>query len=524
MAASQLVEFIEKGLKDGKRPDELQFQAIHELGASISEFNRAFDQIILKEHERAPAVAPAPDFKAAPPETIYQPETKPAAKHRVGFFNPFGWFKHHKVATSILVLVGALAVGGYVAADMLLAPGIDRVGGLVYERLQNMDSVEYEGSIEGEVTTEALVTLDSFLRYGPQRYANRDERVAGSKNTKVRLDFKGATDVRDTVNAKSEIALTLTAEGFVVGVDVKSVSDDLFLRITELPDLGLFDASILINQWFLVDYDKLGDTVKQPMAEPDSALTEQQKKRVLEIIARAHIFKFAEKIGNDSIDGKAAYHYRYTIDEMALLGAMKEISREVTGEDLELIPQEEQEFLEWLDVAGGEIWLAKRDLSPLKLTFDLAMRTVADAPATGRLSMSLKFNKYNEDVVIEAPFPFKKLSEMFQELIPASTPASRDADRISHVRQLQTALELYEFDYGSYPNTLDQLLSGDESALLDALPQAPTPQDGTCTEQQNQYQYKPTSNYRNYQLTFCLGADTAGFAAGLRTANASGIK
>lgn len=529
MVSQKLVEFIEKGLNQGKRPAELQLQAIQEMGVSAAEFNQALDFIILGELPAEPAPQPVTMVvtPASAMETIvYQPETKPATKHRVGFFNPFGWFKHRKVPVIglILMLIGALAVGGYVVANVLLAPSIEEVRALVYQRLQEMDTVEYEGSIEGEITTDAVATLDGFLRYGPQKsYANNDRRIAGSKNTKVRLDFKGAADVRDTVNPKSEIALTLTADGFVIGLDTKTIGDDAFFKVRELPDLGMFDVSTFLNQWFKLDPEGLsaaGGSSYVPSTSND--LNETQKRRIMEILINSNIFKFAEKIDNEEIDGKATYHYRYDIDEVALLNTLKELGRELGGES-EFSPEEEQDFLDWIDAAGGEIWLAKKDLAPVKMTFDLAMRSVAEAPATGRLALTLKFNKYNEEVAIEAPYPFKNLSEAFAKAVPEATPATRDEQRIADIRLLQTALDAYFEDYGVYPNTLDQLLSS-KFPTIGLLPTAPEPPDGKCTIEQNKYKYKPATNYKSYQLTFCLGDKSGSVAGGVRVAAPQGIR
>lgn len=525
MASQQLFEYIEKGLNEGKRPEDLQLHAIQELGASTSDFNEALDRVMLGEHSLAPATAAMTSVTpSSTVETIvYQPETKPTATHRVGFFNPFGWFKHHKTLTAGLILIGALAAGGYVVANVLLAPSITEVRALVYQRLQEMDTVEYEGSIEGEVTTDAVATLDNFLRYGPQKsYANRDNRIAGSKNTKVRLEFKGAADVRDSINPKSEIGLTLIADGFVIGLDTKTIGDDAFFKVRELPDLGMFDVSTFLNQWYKLDYEGLSAAAGTPYVPSTSSdLTEAQKQRVMDILVNSNIFKFAEKIGNEEIDGKTAYHYRYTIDEVALLNTIKALAKEM-GNETEITAAQEQEFLEWIDVAGGEIWLAKKDLAPLKMTFELAMRSISGAPVTGRLSLSLKFNKYNEEVTIEAPYPFKNLSEAFAEVMVVSTPETRDAQRIAEVGNFQILLDSYREDYGVYPNSLDQL----SSYVPDSPPPAaaPEPADGKCTIEQNKYKYKPSANYKDYQLTFCLGAKTGEVAAGTRIATPKGIR
>jgi hypothetical protein len=522
MPSQQLIDFIDKGLKEGRGPAELQLHAVHDMGVSVAEFNQALDQVMLGELHPASQAAPL----SAPESPVFQAETAPTPKKVVGFFNPFGWFKHHKVTAVLLVLIVAvLAAGGAVLANVLMTPSTDQIRLMVFERLQNMKTVEYEGSLEGEITTDAMASLDTFLRYGPQhRLATKDRRVAGSKNTKVRLDFKGASDVRDSANPKAETTLTLTSEGFVVGVDAKAIGEDVFFKIRELPDLGMFDTTAFLNQWFKLDYEGLGAAGLSYVPATAGNLDESKKRRIMEIVANSSIFKLAEKIGNDEVDGKSAYHYRYTIDEVALLETIQQVVKEIDASaNPELTAKERQEFLDWIDAAGGEIWLAKKDLVPLQMTFDLAMRSVNDAPVTGRLSLNIKFNKYNQNVTIEPPYPFKNLSEMLSETMAEVTPTSRDEQRVTDIRSLQTALEMYWQDYGVYPNTLEQLLSAKYPIMID-LPAVAEPPDGACTIEQNKYKYKPTNNYKDYQLTFCLGAKSGNLSPGVRTASANGIR
>jgi hypothetical protein len=47
---------------------------------------------------------------------------------------------------------------------------------------------------------------------------------------------------------------------------------------------------------------------------------------------------------------------------------------------------------------------------------------------------------------------------------------------------------------------------------------APSPPDGSCATVDNTYTYAQTSSGRAYTLTFCLGAVTGGYAAGVHTA------
>lgn len=130
---------------------------------------------------------------------------------------------------------------------------------------------------------------------------------------------------------------------------------------------------------------------------------------------------------------------------------------------------------------------------------------------------------------------------------------SRDARRVSDVRQIMTAMELYYNDNGGYPD--QGSANGNPTATsvgttgststewqdyLAAWPTAPSPEDGTCaagaastiTTSTNQFTYwgrdaadsaSDTSDPAFYQITFCLGAATGGYAAGELKATPQGI-
>ena len=132
---------------------------------------------------------------------------------------------------------------------------------------------------------------------------------------------------------------------------------------------------------------------------------------------------------------------------------------------------------------------------------------------------------------------------------------SRDARRIADVRQVMTALELFYNDNGGYPAVTSATVNSVANVgtiaaaaaattggtawstyFAGAWPVAPTPNDGTCTggatqaTNNNQYSYNingsTVSNgvYPTYNVLFCLGAVTGGYAAGAHTASPAGIQ
>ena len=90
---------------------------------------------------------------------------------------------------------------------------------------------------------------------------------------------------------------------------------------------------------------------------------------------------------------------------------------------------------------------------------------------------------------------------------------SRDAKRVSDIKQIQTALALYYNDFEEYPISLSQLQN-----YLYEIPTNPIPSDGNC-EPNFEYTYQIIGSGASYRLDYCLGEQTGDIKAGRNTAN-----
>ncbi len=91
---------------------------------------------------------------------------------------------------------------------------------------------------------------------------------------------------------------------------------------------------------------------------------------------------------------------------------------------------------------------------------------------------------------------------------------ARDSRRVSDIKQMQTALELYFNANDKYPTAGEfvaggTFTDGSGTVLMDPVPEAPTPDD--CTN--NTYTYTAENDRANYCLQYCLANNTGGIAA-----------
>jgi type II secretory pathway pseudopilin PulG len=110
---------------------------------------------------------------------------------------------------------------------------------------------------------------------------------------------------------------------------------------------------------------------------------------------------------------------------------------------------------------------------------------------------------------------------------------ARDARRVSDIKQIQTALELYYLDQNDYPTGTGVVIGGkclDKNGFSDTctdpvymavVPNNPAPHDdGTCTDLDYLYTRNSTTSY---SLGYCVGADIGQIEAGPHTATPAGI-
>jgi prepilin-type N-terminal cleavage/methylation domain-containing protein len=91
---------------------------------------------------------------------------------------------------------------------------------------------------------------------------------------------------------------------------------------------------------------------------------------------------------------------------------------------------------------------------------------------------------------------------------------NRDAKRVSDIRQIQTALEMYYNRNNSYPDSLTpgSPLVSEGKTYLQEVPSAPNNPDGSCTS--DDYTYTVDSGGMSYHIGYCLGGIIQGISSG----------
>lgn len=119
------------------------------------------------------------------------------------------------------------------------------------------------------------------------------------------------------------------------------------------------------------------------------------------------------------------------------------------------------------------------------------------------------------------------LSTMSVVALNNARQKSRDAKRLSDMKQVQTALELYFTDESEYPASVTFSGTGSIASstrtYMAAVPRSPSPKDGGATCTSDNYIYTMNDSGASYDIYYCLGEATGGVAAGWHHATPAGL-
>ena len=114
------------------------------------------------------------------------------------------------------------------------------------------------------------------------------------------------------------------------------------------------------------------------------------------------------------------------------------------------------------------------------------------------------------------------LSTLAVVALQSARQSARDAKRISDIKQMQIALELYYNARGQYPDNVTSSIEHNGVVYMAKVPTAPNPADGDCVAS-NTYEYIQQDSGASYTIDFCLGGKIGELNPGSKQAVPGGI-
>jgi flagellar basal body-associated protein FliL len=404
MANKELLDYVKQQLEQHANRQEIQDILITNgwLSAEIEEaFNLCSPQ--------NPAITP----NHAVPEVPVAPAVDEAAAQSPK--------KGSKILWALLgIILGALVVGAGVLGYFYYFPEPGTVVQKMFANFSQVKSAQYSGEIK----------------------ANLIDQSAENKAQNFSITFAGDSEMQNPDTAKGIFSLAAAGSDPSIGqislaIEVRSVDKALYIKLTEVPDLGLIDLSFLKDQWVKIDLKSLESLGVQQLKEVEGKqnLSVQQVERLRAVLSQAKILQITQKLAGQKFEGIDTYHYKFTVDKKELKNLIIEINGIVNPDkpfDTQQIADLDKQLAQ-NNLPEGEIWIGKKDFLPYKISSSFAIEATETLKTSGNVDFILQFKNFNQPVSVEAPLPVKTIEEilgaifgglgssMTSALIPAET-------------------------------------------------------------------------------------------------------
>lgn len=384
-----------------------------------------------------------------------------------------------------LAVVGLIFVGVPVLAKTSAQTISDSLKSLFASK-----TMEFSGSIEYSTTVDKKwLKLKKNAVYAP---------FYKDKQTKVKIS--GALDSVEENNTKFWINVvpgnkTSTAVGSAEfnGLHILGIGQVYYFLADvsfngDVPNWGSFDINTIINNWIEVDKEsvtELKDNYGGSYSYVKKASDVQEQNtfdetKLKELAKLYNIYKPLNvvRLADGKINSKSARHYRLTINAKATKIFLRQAIKKIDGLSLAASDLKQLDTtVTQLQSTSVDFWLDKKTDKLLQITFKntATQKSTKYSPTTtGVLKITINFDSIDEPVVIEKPNYTFRLEDLIQKAVDGAKVKATDSKRLSDLKQIQTALELYYTDKDAYPTGNNITLGVENATCLNLSGWQPT--------------------------------------------------
>lgn len=338
-----------------------------------------------------------------------------------------------------------------------------------FKLLSTNKTFEFSGSLEYQKTFDKK-WLKKNVDYAP---AFKDQKtkanISGAWDTTEENNRKFKLNVEPLNSAEAMAAETVFSGFYFLGIGkvYYFLADVRFNG--EVPSLGGLDINKFINNW--VEFDSvrmLKDLYSNKYIERADAVQAENKLNAAKIKELVKLYNVNRpfnivRLANGKINGKMAQHLRLTVNVRGLKNFLKQGSKKIDGVSMTAAEIKQlDEIVAEFQKNTIDLWLDKTTNRPLRFSLvntAIEKGTKYRPSATMVTKFTINFTAIGEPVVIEQPNYTFRLEDLFQDVIKAMGGESAgdeagntiDTTRLSDLKQIQTALELYYTDKDAYP-------------------------------------------------------------------------
>ncbi len=318
-----------------------------------------------------------------------------------------------------VVAVGLVAAGGVFGYTKFFSPSPEEVMRAMNEKMMAVKSYAYSGTIavEGQIPNP-LAALSGGM--------GEEEKTVPTSI--IEVEFSGQTDLSEEMKDAGSVKVTMRPKDdpdnrMTIGLDVRQIKEATYLKLNQIPTLGLFDAFVapIKGQWIKLDVAELKKQA-DPFATEDAATGEKKEQFTLEQIREIQQRVISSNVVkvDKKLSGGSMHHYALVVDKQAIPGLMDDIAKlfgEKPATESDLVSFREQ--LDHVTISTAEIWIGRKDSLPYKIQFG---GDYADEKSGLKLQMTMvmEFKDYDKPVTIEAPTDAKTFEELFGGMMGGS--------------------------------------------------------------------------------------------------------
>lgn len=503
----------------------------------------------MSENELYP---PVPDNKPqeVQPGISISPDVQPVANPAESTPQGKKWLKPVLLLAGILVVVGGVAFFGYSQGYSVKGLKVLTPSKIWNEFYTSSTAKVYNTSFTAEYNDpEALADGENSLGIV-------------LKNIKVHLEgtnYSNLTDIeKPEIEGNMKFSVGSGNTSFSSGIDFVALNKNVFYKVGDIP----FLSALISSPDKKTDWVKINLEQAQKQSTSESEFVQSMgdpafQNKIRDIWLENRAIKLSKYVGREKINGVNTLHFKAELDKEASKKAVIETfnaiaaldkTGSITEDDKQIMNLIVDKLVSKIEIKELDAWIGSTDSNLYKLHFASnapsvvsIIRTATEEaknynyeeqsnPIENKKKIEDFLNKLNFDATFsmdatygdygktrtlsEPENAFDLLGQMDKMMGNAS-----DAKRVADVRQLASALELYFNDFNYYPYGLSDL----SNTYISTVPTPPTPAGGTCSEEQNAYNYKYV-DANNYKLSFCLGSETGGLAAGVHELSPAGIQ
>jgi len=415
MITNQLIDYIKNQISNGITPEQIK-NALIASGWQAKDIEEAFKSINLSQF---------PNLNETQQDLNSQPNSPALQKFNLKLI-------------AIIIVIGVILVGGAAFAyfTYLRPLSVEEVTSRMLENLSNIKSFNFNYNYSA---IQSINVQNITQNSSKQPYSNTNQTI----NTNI--NATGTEDLSDSQNIKLELTLNpfISSPGLTLSPSIKiiKISDKIYLKINNIPNLGFISPTILENKWIETDLNKLNqefqntplgqiqNQINQQITQASSSqfkLSPDQIANIKEAILNSGVLDFKAALPDENIGGVNTYHYQFVLNKDKLVALVTKIgqiiknNQSLSQDDLNNIQNFKNSLNNNISLSPIDIWIGKKDFFPYQFSLS---GSVLNLPANGDTvswTLLLDFSNFNQPTNIVAPLNTISLEDLIKEIFNTS--------------------------------------------------------------------------------------------------------